>query len=153
MDWLRVSLSGLLRSNHALLSLLAIVCLLLFGVAGSKYPIVAYGSFGLFGLIVLGAVCRYVIHGPERDRGQPVVVLAGNRIQIVNFDQEAAESLVRFALRHRQPLPPPSGLIVGVASDEKAIRPLTLEEAQKIAESDARALVEAGTTAKLEQSG
>jgi hypothetical protein len=129
---MRVLLNGLLKSNHSLVLGLSAACLVLFALARDRYPIVAYGAAAMVGILVFVVAGRYVLRGPEGEHGMPSVTFSGNQFQLLNIDQERAEDLVRFAIRNRKPLPPPTGTISGAASDVGAISLLSPEEAVRM---------------------
>lgn len=138
-SWLRVWLTGKFRSAHSLLITTLTACFGFFWLARDAYPIIAYGSFGLFAVCAGVVFLRYHRRGPEGEHGLPEMSWTGNQMQVINvdLDSESVERLARLAAETRQQLPPPAGLIEGSASDKKAIRMLTEKEAAKIAETDA----------------
>jgi hypothetical protein len=135
----RTKFSGFLRSSHALLGLLAVLCLA-FSMASSN-PIVTLGSFFLFVGIASVVTIRYLWKGPEQDRLQPSMVFTEASAHLTNIGPAEVENLpffrefVRLAAEHRQALPLPSGKVV----DGEVVM-LTEDQAREIAREDQRAL-------------
>ena len=94
--------------------------------------LVAFISVGLLAAIVVAVVGRYVVKGPELDRGLPTVSVADSYFQVVNIDSSTAESLAHFAIAHRRELPSPTGLVEGASSDLDSVRMLSPEEARHL---------------------
>lgn len=132
----RLWLSGVLRSSHALIGVLAALCVGLFALGRADYPVVAYGSFGLIAIIVLCVVLRYAVKGPEVDRGQPALMYSPQQIQIWNVDQQSMAELFKQAVADRKPLPPPAGLITGSSGDLASVKMLAPHEAEDLRKQD-----------------
>lgn len=133
-------LSGVLRSSHALLGLLAVLCFLFFFSSGG-FPLIAYGAFLIFCALLSAVLYRFVRHGPEVDRQQPVITFSQTETRILNIEPSSMgmaefRELVMWVVRHRRDLPLPAGVVVGRASDPKAIREISQEEAKRLAEQD-----------------
>jgi hypothetical protein len=114
-------------------------CVAFFWLARVNYPIIAYGSFLLFGGGTVVVLARYHRRGPETEHALPTLTWAPNQLQIVNVDlsADAVERLARYAARNRRPLPPPAGLIEGSAARLEDVRLLTSAEAEEIVRQDA----------------
>jgi hypothetical protein len=140
---IRVWLRALLGSAHAVLAALAAVALLMAVALGDRYPIIAYGCFTIFALTVLVVILRYARHGPEHERGQPVLNVTNNTLHVTNVDAEVVKAIAQLAVRHRQRLPAPSGIIVGSAAEKDAIRLLSDDEARGIQDQDEREIARA----------
>lgn len=145
----KVQLSGLLRSSHALLGLLAIVAATMFALSlAAGFTFGEYLFAAVFVLLLLSVLIRYQIKGPESERSQPSLSLThqDNRVQaqFVNFDVQqtmSAQMVAIFqAVLSRRPLPAPSGIIEGLASDPSAFRPITVEMAQTLRDQDTQLL-------------
>jgi len=65
---------------------------------------------------------------------------------IVNLDVNEQMRIIHAVLV-RRPLPPPSAIIEGFASDPNAFRPITAEEARDLQAQDSQLLPLAGTAA------
>lgn len=134
--------SGLLRSSHALIAFLALLCLLFFWLArGIDSPFLQNSPFILFALLLLVVIGRFAIKGPEADRAQPVVAVSTFETRILNIEPAAMESpqflqLLKDVMKHRHPLPPPAGIIRGLASDPESIQEITPAEAVELAKKD-----------------
>jgi len=126
------------RSNHALLGWLALLMLVLFGLARDGYPIVAYTAAGLFVVCSLGVFARFFAKGPEADRLLPSITVSSNLLEIANIDAEFAAELMKLGLKHQKALPPPTGIVQGLSSDPNAIKILSPEESAHLALSDAK---------------
>jgi hypothetical protein len=145
----KVQLSGLLKSSHALLGLLAIIAGVLFSVSiAGHFTFGEYLFAAVFVILLFSVVIRYQIKGPESEQVQPSLSLThhDNRVQaqFVNFDFQQAMNAqmvgIVQAVLFRRPLPPPSGVIEGLASDPNAFRPITAEMAQSLQEQDSQLL-------------
>ena len=145
----KVQLSGLLKSSHALLGLLAIVSGVLFSLSlAARFTFGEYLFAVVFVILLFSVLIRYQVKGPESDRVQPSLSLThqDNRVhaQFVNFDfqQNMTAQMVGIfqAVLSRRPLPAPSGIIEGLASDPNAFRPITIEMAQALQEQDSQLL-------------
>lgn len=145
----KVQLSGLLRSSHALLGLLAMIAAVLFSVSLAGHFEFGEYLFAIVFVLLLGSVLvRYQVKGPESELLQPSLSLThqDNRVQaqFVNFDVQQAMSAqmmsILQAVLSRRPLPAPSAMIEGSASDPKAFRPITIEMAQTLKEQDSQLL-------------
>jgi hypothetical protein len=134
--------TGLLRSSHALLGLLAVVCLLFFWLARDGFPFVANTSFVLFGLILLVAVGRFALKGPEAERRLPAITVSSTTVSIANIEvwvmqtEEFRAAMTGFISATRRPLPAPAGILEGPSSDPKAIREIPPEEAERLRKED-----------------
>lgn len=134
--------TGRLRSSHALLGLLAVVCPLFFWLARDRFPFVANASFVLFGLILLATVGRFALKGPEAERGLPVIMVSRSLVSIANVDvwvmqtDEFRVTMERIIALQRRPLPAPAGILEGPISDPKAIREIPPEEAERLRQED-----------------
>lgn len=87
----KVQLSGLLKSSHALLGLLGIIAAVMFSCSLAAHFAFGEYLFAIFFVVLLSSVLiRYLIKGPESERLQPSVSLIHqeNRMdaQFVNFD-------------------------------------------------------------------
>ena len=134
-------LTGLLRSSHALLGLLAVVCLLFFSLSRTINPFVSTGSFVLFALLLLGVLYRFAFKGPEADRAQPVVSISYLETRILNIEPAAMErlefrELIKEIIKHRRALPAPAGIVNGPASNPSSIREITPSEAEQLRKQD-----------------
>ena len=134
----RLWLTGLVRSGHSLLIWMGVICVVLFALARAEYPLVANAAGVVALLLVLIVACRFAVKGPEREQGSPTFTFSNNHIQVVNVNPGVAESLIRFAIEHREPLPPATGVIEGRASDPSARRLLSREESLVLQEQDRR---------------
>lgn len=139
-------LTGFLRSSHALLGLLAILCFLFFLVA-ADFPLIIYGSFFIFCALALAVVYRFHRHGPEVDRQQPIITFSQTETSIFNIEPSSMDvdefrELVMYVVKHRKELPLPTGVIEGRASDPKSIRVISREEAKRVAEEDKHLLLQ-----------
>jgi hypothetical protein len=143
----KVQLSGLLKSSHALLGLLAIIAAVLFAVSlAGKFIFGEYLFAAVFAILLVSVLIRYQIKGPESEQLQPSVSLTHQENQIhaqfVNFDFQqnmTAQMVAVFqAVLSRRPLPPPSGIIEGSVSDPNAVRPITIEMAKALQETDSQ---------------
>lgn len=141
---LRVQLHGLLRSAHALVSVLGVLALV--GVWLSlkfAFPLGADLFSVVLVVLILAVAGRYALKGPEADRIQPTVSFShqDNRMQaqFVNIDLTRDVTSVIHSVLNRRPLPPPSGILEGSASDPNAtIRQIDHEAAQLLAAEDSR---------------
>lgn len=136
----KVNLKALVRSSHALIGVMAIGCVGLFALARTSYPVVAYGAFGLFALTLGSVLYRYLAKGPEREHGLPSLTVSNNQVQIVNISSDTLQDLVEFVVKNRKPLPPPTGVIRGSATDPDAITLLNPEAAEALASQDMKSL-------------
>jgi hypothetical protein len=132
--------SGLLRSSHALIGLLALLCLAFF-VAGSKVPIVANTSYGLFVLIVLSIVGRYLLKGPEADHRLPSITVSQTMVSIANISVGSMQTtefqaLIAGLIQSRRPLPAPAGILKGPSSDPNAIQRVSQKESEELQSKD-----------------
>jgi hypothetical protein len=142
---LEIRLTGLLKSSHSLLGVLVALTLVGLGLCLKfNFPFGAYAFCLLFIISVLLIVTRFALKGPEADRVQPSVSLThqDNRVQAHFLNVEmSAQMLAAFqSVLTRRPLPAPSAIIEGLASDPASFRPLTIEEAQALAQQDAQLL-------------
>lgn len=133
---LAVRIRGYVRSSHALLGWLALLMLAFFWLAADSYPIVAYGAAALFAIASLGVIGRFVSKGPEADHALPSITVTSGQLEIANIEEDMAESLFKLAMKHRKALPPPAGIVQGLASDPTAIRIVEPGEAAKLALAD-----------------
>lgn len=132
-------LTGFLRSSHAVLVVLALTCLLFFYFS-KDIPALAYvslGSFLLFGALLLIVVIRYAVKGPEADRQQSVLTITHAETRIVNIEpalmgRDILTALMQNAIQFRQPLPAPSGIVQGSASDPTSIKEISPDEAERL---------------------
>jgi hypothetical protein len=143
---LQVQLTGLLKSSHSLLGVLAVITLCAFWLCLKfTFPFGSYALCATLIVLVLLIVCRFALRGPEADRAQPSVSLThqDNRVQaqFLNFDMNAQLIAVFQSVLTRRPLPAPSATIEGLASDPDAFRPITAEMAQTLAQEDAQLLL------------
>ena len=134
-------LTGFLRSSHALLGLLAVISVIFFWLSPANTPWIASGSFGLFALLLIVVVSRFAIKGPEADRAQPALSISHLEARILNIEASAMErpdfrALIIEIIKHRQPLPPPAGIISGPASDPASIREIGAEQAEELSRRD-----------------
>ena len=136
-------LTGFLRSSHAVLVVLALACLSFFYLSKDAPALVyvAYGSFILFGVLLLIVAIRFLVNGPEADRHQSVVTITHAETRIVNIEPaimgvEFLTNLMKEAVRFRQPLPAPSGIVQGPASDPASIKEISADEAERLKEED-----------------
>jgi hypothetical protein len=140
-------LSGFLRSSHALVALVALLCLGFFAF-GRPDPVITYGSFGLFVVLALAVIFRYAMRGPEVDRSQTVVAISHQAATISNVDlsqltQGDLIAVMQAVINPRSPLPPPTGLIRGDSSDLHSIEHLDPAQAKVLADEDNAALTRA----------
>jgi hypothetical protein len=141
---LRVQLQGLLKSTHTLVGLLGVMTLLgIWFCLKSGFWFGAYLFCIVLAVVSLIVVGRYALKGPEADRGQPTVSFShqDNRMQaqFVNIDLTGDVARLLHAIINRRPLPPPSGVLEGLASDPNAtIRQVDPEAAQLLAREDSR---------------
>jgi hypothetical protein len=140
---LQVSLTGLLKSSHSLLVVLAVVALSGLGLC-LKFSF-TFGTYAFCLVLILFIaliVGRFAWRGPEADRTQPSLSLTqqDNRVQaqFVNFDQSAQMIPILQALYSRRPLPAPSGVVNGMSSGAESFTEITPEEGQALANEDAR---------------
>lgn len=135
-----------MRSPHALLGLLAVVCLI--GTRGGR-DFVAVVCIALLALIVLVVAGRYLFKGPEVERARPTLTLIQGGLQqtveIADVDPEEMSDLIKSAVRWRRPLPLPSGVIKGSSADSNAIQLIDEEEAERLRRKDLQ--VPSGPTA------
>ncbi len=127
-------LAGILRSSHALIGLLATLS---FGFV--FVPGLSVYAFGLFTVIVLAVLFRYMTKGPEADRALSTLAISDVRIMNVDFSMMQRPEFQRFMstlMSLRQPLPAPAGIVKGSASDPASIQEITPEEAEKLREQD-----------------
>src|SRR5580698_7914166 len=107
---LRVQLQGLLKSTHALLGVLGAL-----GMLGVWLCLRLGFLFGAYSfclavvLLIVAIAGRYVLKGPEADRGQPALSFShqDNRMQanFVNIDLTRDVASLIHAVLNRQPLP------------------------------------------------
>lgn len=134
--------TGRLRSSHALLGLLAVVCLFFFWLARDRSPFVANAAFALFGLIVLATAGRFALKGPEAERGLPAIMVSRTTVSIANIDVGAMQTeefqamVTELIRRYRRPLPAPAGILKGPSSDPRAIQEISPEEAERYRKGD-----------------
>lgn len=136
-------LTGFLRSSHAVLAVLAIICLFFFYFSKDlpAFSFVAYGSFVLFSLLLAIVVIRFGTKGPEADRLQSVVTISHTETRITNIEpelmgREFLMKLIKALVALRQPLPPPTGTLQGPASDPASIKELSVEDAARLSAED-----------------
>ena len=101
-----------------------------------------YWPFVLFAFLAVIVAFRYVVKGPESDRGQPAVTVSHHQVSILNIEPAVMSSqdfidFVKVIAAYRRPLPPPAGVIDGPASDLNSIREITPEEAEELRRQDA----------------
>lgn len=135
-NWL-VNLKGLMKSGHSLIGLLCLVLMVVCVTAmitGNSW--LAGGSFIAILTIVLFVGVRYLLKGPEAEKASPSVTIAHNRVNFINIDPAMIPELRKLLRLLRQPLPPPAGIIKGIAADPNSIVALTLEEAEAIRQQD-----------------
>src|ERR1017187_6636628 len=142
---LQVQLTGLLKSSHSLLGVLAVITLCGFWLCLKfNFPFGSYAFCVTLIVLIVLIVCRFALRGPEADRVQPSVSLThqDNRVQaqFLNFEMSAQMVAVLRAVLTRRPLPPPAATVEGLASDPNAFRPITAEMAQVLAQQDAELL-------------
>jgi len=130
---------------------MGILALVFFLLARDKYPIIAYVSFGVFVTLALMVGIRYIIKGPEAERGQAAVYFGEGRIAIVNVEPGAMQSqafreFIAFVVAHRRPLPAPAGIMTGPSSDPASIREIPPEEAEKLRQQDNAEILPSGTS-------
>jgi hypothetical protein len=98
------------------------------------------GSFGIFALIAGIVAVRFAVKGPEVDRALPWMMYSqtrgGQAVHVGNMDPGMIQSLVEWVIAHRQPLPPPSGVVEGSAADPSAIVPIPPEEGERLKRLD-----------------
>lgn len=114
--------------------MLAVLCAVF-----SFAPGLGFYPFGLFAVIVLTVLFRYITKGPEADRGLPV--LAFTDVRIMNVDvsimqRPEFQKLLSVLMSLRQPLPAPAGIVKGSASDPGSIQEVTPEEAERLRKED-----------------
>lgn len=142
---LKMQFLGLLRSSHALLGVICVIALVC-GCVFVKLDFLAgaYACCGVFVVLALIIGCRFALKGPEADRVQPTlsVVHEDNRVQtqILNYDNTMIMAALQ-AVVTRRPLPPPSGIVNGLASDPKAIQLIDEEAARALQQEDSQLLI------------
>jgi hypothetical protein len=141
-----LSLKGLLRSSHALVGLLAVCAIGAFGISlGAGFRFGEYLFSSVFVVLLLCVLFRYSAKGPEADRSLPSISVThqDNRMQaqIVNIEATHEIITVLQAVANRRPLPLPSAIIEGSASDPSAYRPITPEVAKELWNKDSQLLM------------
>jgi hypothetical protein len=137
-----IAFRGLLRSGHALLVLLAIVLIALFGLALSGGFLFGQyvASIGLSAILVC-VLFRYTTKGPEADRAQPAISVTqqDNRVhaQFVNVEMTHEVIAILHAIQSRRPLPPPDAVVEGSVTDPHSFKPLSPEMAASLQKQDA----------------
>ena len=133
--------AGNVRSSVGLIALLAIICLL-FAALLKDVLYVPGAAFVLFAGIVVVVMIRYSQKGPEFHRVNSTFLLSQHEFQIHGHElgilehPEFSRALTELVVRFRQPLPLPSGILEGPASNPSSIRELTAEEAKCLTERD-----------------
>lgn len=140
------SLQGFVRSSHALLAVLGICSASLFVASlAANFEFGKYLFGGLFSVLILCVLARYVLKGPEADRSQPSISVTNqdNRMQaqILNIDPTPDIVAILQAAFKRRPLPAPAAIITGLASDPSSYQPLTPEAAKVLQEQDSQLFI------------
>jgi hypothetical protein len=130
-------LSGALRSSHALLALILVLAFL-FYLLGRSDPLVSRGAFVVFVAVTLVVLYRFFSRGPEQDRAQSSVAVGPNEARFNNVDlpQELVRAVLTQVLSPPKPLPLPTGVIKGSASDPAAIQILSVDAAKDLMVAD-----------------
>jgi len=132
---LTASWSARLVSGHGLMGMLAVIFLLL--ILFSREPAVVNSSLVLLVLLAAAVILRYAIRGAEGERKQTAVTVTDSSARLTNIDPTKVPAdfqniLVFMMILMRRPLPAPSGIVNGRATDPNSIVEISPEEAERL---------------------